>query len=68
MWNITSVDGTIHTGTKRRGGTVEPTLVEMAQSMMIHAGVSVDLWAEAICTSVYVRNLCPTRNLDNKTL
>lgn len=43
------------------------TLVEMARSMMIHAGVSGNLWAEAVCTAAYLRNRCPTRILDNKT-
>lgn len=43
------------------------TLVEMARSMMVHAGVRQSLWAEAINTAVYIRNRCPTRKLQNMT-
>lgn len=43
------------------------TLIEMARSMMVHAGVKEYLWAEAISTAVYIRNRCPTVQLGNKT-
>ncbi|GBP05998.1 Retrovirus-related Pol polyprotein from transposon TNT 1-94 [Eumeta japonica] len=43
------------------------TLVEMARSMMVHAGVKEYLWAEAVNTAAYIRNRCSTRPLNNKT-
>lgn len=43
------------------------TLVEMARTMMLHAGVKDNLWAEAIMTAAYLRNRCPTKHLDDKT-
>lgn len=43
------------------------TLIEMARSMIIHAGVKHYLWAEAVNTAVYIRNRCPTKKLEDKT-
>lgn len=43
------------------------TLVEMARSMMVYANVKPTLWAEALNTAVYIRNRCPTKQLENKT-
>ncbi|XP_037826345.1 uncharacterized protein LOC119614277 [Lucilia sericata] len=39
----------------------------MARSMMVHAGVNEYLWAEAVNTAAYIRNRCPSRQLENKT-
>ncbi|KFD63371.1 hypothetical protein M514_24458 [Trichuris suis] len=43
------------------------TLVEKARTMLIDAGLSTDLWAEAIGTANYLRNRCPTKALRNVT-
>lgn len=43
------------------------TLVEMARTMMLHAGVDESLWAEAISTASYLRNRSPAKHLNNKT-
>ena len=40
------------------------TLVEMARSMIIHAGVEHHLWAVAVNTTVHIRNRCPTKKLE----
>ena len=41
------------------------TLVEMTRSIMY--GMDVKLWGEAINTSVYIRNRCPTSSVPGKT-
>lgn len=43
------------------------TLVEMARTMMLHAGTPKSLWVEAINTAVYLRNRSPTSILGNIT-
>lgn len=43
------------------------TLVEMALCLLLQSGLSLNFWAEAINTAVYLRNRCPTRPLKNKT-
>jgi len=43
------------------------TLVEMARTMMIHAGVGHSLWAEAINTAAYLRNRAETSALSDVT-
>jgi transposase InsO family protein len=43
------------------------TIFEMANAMMVHASVPTRFWAEAVNTSGYVRNRCPTAALDGKT-
>ena len=43
------------------------TLVETARSMMSHAKMPVEFWAEAISTAVYLRNRSPTISLPGIT-
>ncbi len=43
------------------------TLVEAAHSMMFHAGMPKEFWAEAIHTAAYVHNRSPTRSLKEVT-
>jgi len=43
------------------------TLVERARSMLMESHVSVDLWAEAVATVVYLRNHSPTKALSAVT-
>ncbi|KAM1578272.1 hypothetical protein ACFX1Z_039846 [Malus domestica] len=43
------------------------TIVEMSKCMMIEKGVPFEFWAEAVNTSVYILNRCPTKSLDKKT-
>ena len=43
------------------------TLVETARSMMSHAKMPVEFWAEAISTAVYLRNCSPTVSLPGIT-
>uniref|UniRef100_A0A5S6QGT0 Integrase catalytic domain-containing protein n=1 Tax=Trichuris muris TaxID=70415 RepID=A0A5S6QGT0_TRIMR len=43
------------------------TLVEKARTMLIDAGLSLDLWAEAVGTANYLRNRCPTKALRDMT-
>lgn len=43
------------------------TLVEMARSMLIHANLPQNLWAEAVLTAVYLRNRSPTEILCDRT-
>lgn len=40
------------------------TLVEMARYMLIQAGLPPKFWAEAVMTSTYIRNRCPSRALN----
>ena len=43
------------------------TLVERARSMLMESHLSVDLWAEAVATAVYLRNRSPTKALSAVT-
>ncbi len=43
------------------------TLVEAARSMMFHAGMPKEFWAEAIHTAAYVHNRSPTSSLKEVT-
>ena len=43
------------------------TLVETARSMMSHAKMPVEFWAQAISTAVYLRNRSPTISLPGIT-
>ncbi|KFD60695.1 hypothetical protein M514_27126 [Trichuris suis] len=54
--------------TPQQNGIAErlnPTIVKKARTMLIDAGLSTDLWAEAIGTANYLRNRCPTKALRN---
>jgi hypothetical protein len=43
------------------------TVVEMARCMLKSMNVPSELWREAVCTTVYVLNRCPTKCLNDKT-
>ena len=43
------------------------TIMESARSMIYHAGLPLDFWAEACNTAVYIRNRSPTTCLKDKT-
>ncbi|CAK9826054.1 Retrovirus-related Pol polyprotein from transposon TNT 1-94 [Anthophora retusa] len=43
------------------------TLVEMARCLLIQSGLPPSFWAEAISTSNYIRNRCPTKSLNDTT-
>jgi hypothetical protein len=43
------------------------TIVEITQSMLSEKGLSNDLWAEAIETSIHLLNISPTKTIHNKT-
>lgn len=43
------------------------TLAEMTRCILLHLGMPMSLWAEAINTANFTRNRCPTKPLDNKT-
>ena len=40
------------------------TIVESARSLMFHSNLSVNFWAEALNTAVYIKNRSPTTALD----
>ena len=53
-----------------QNGTAERmnrTLLEAARSMMYHAGMPKEFWAEAVNTAAYTRNRSPTNSLNNAT-
>lgn len=43
------------------------TVVESARSMMFHSNLSVNFWAEAVNTTVYLKDRSPTAALDGIT-
>ena len=43
------------------------TIVESARSMMFHSNLSVNFWAKAVNTAVYLPNRSPTVALDGVT-
>ncbi|MCP3666763.1 MAG: DDE-type integrase/transposase/recombinase [Gammaproteobacteria bacterium] len=43
------------------------TVEECARSMLQHAGLSMQFWAEAASTAVYLRNRCPTVAVEGMT-
>ena len=43
------------------------TVMELARTMMSHASLRNQFWAEAVNTSVYIRNRCPTSARDGVT-
>lgn len=56
--------------TSQHNGVVErksKTIVEMARSMLHEKGLLYKLWGEAVKTTVYLLNRCPTRVLENVT-
>ncbi|KAG6484843.1 hypothetical protein ZIOFF_053368 [Zingiber officinale] len=56
--------------TPQQNGVTErknQTIVEMAKSMMHEKGLPKIFWAEAVYTTVYLSNRCPTTAIPNKT-
>ncbi|CAL2270573.1 unnamed protein product [Prunus armeniaca] len=56
--------------TPQQNGVVErknKTVIEMAKSMLHEKKMPYFLWAEAVHTSVYILNRCPTKALNNTT-
>ncbi|CAL2238315.1 unnamed protein product [Prunus armeniaca] len=56
--------------TPQQNGVVERknrTVIEMAKSMLHEKKMPYFLWAEAVHTSVYILNRCPTKALNNTT-
>jgi Reverse transcriptase (RNA-dependent DNA polymerase)/gag-polypeptide of LTR copia-type/Integrase core domain len=51
-----------HNGVSER---MNQTIVGLARSMLVGAGLSHNFWAEAAATACYVRNRCTTSALDN---
>ncbi|KAM1401715.1 hypothetical protein ACFX2F_028829 [Malus domestica] len=43
------------------------TTVEMAKCLMLEKEIPLEFWAEAVNTSVYILNSCPTKALNKKT-
>ncbi len=41
--------------------------MECAKSMILAQGIDLEFWAEAVNTTVYIKNRCPTKVLDSKT-
>ncbi|XP_070013122.1 uncharacterized protein [Nicotiana sylvestris] len=55
----------------QQNGVVERknrTLEEMARTMLIDSGITMNFWAEAFSTTYYLLNRCMMRSLINKTL
>lgn len=44
------------------------TLVEMTRCMMFQSKLPLSFWAEAVCAANHVRNRCPTKTLNGRTL
>jgi IS30 family transposase len=44
------------------------TIMECARSMILAQGLELEFWGEAMNTAVYIKNRCPTKALDSKTL
>ncbi|KAI5322464.1 hypothetical protein L3X38_031536 [Prunus dulcis] len=43
------------------------TIVEMAKCLLLEKKIPLDFWAEAVNTSVYILNGCPTKALNKRT-
>jgi hypothetical protein len=44
------------------------TIMECARSMILAQGLGLEFWGEAMNMAVYIKNRCPTKALDSKTL
>jgi hypothetical protein len=44
------------------------TIMECARSMILAQGLELEFWGEAVNTVVYIKNRCPTKALDSKSL
>jgi hypothetical protein len=41
--------------------------MECAKNMILAQGLKLEFWGEAMNTTVYIKNRCPTKALDSKT-
>jgi len=41
------------------------TLIEMARCLLSQANLPKEFWAKAVATAVYIRNRCPTKELED---
>ncbi len=56
--------------TPQRNGVAERTnrtIMECARSMIRAQGLDLEFWAEAMNTTIYIKNQCPTKALESKT-
>ncbi len=44
------------------------TIMECVKNMILAQGLGLELWSEAINTTVNIKNRCPTKGFDSKTL
>ncbi len=44
------------------------TIMECTKNMIHAQGLDLEFWAEAVNTTVYIKNRCPTKALESKTL
>jgi transposase InsO family protein len=44
------------------------TIMECARSMILAQGLELEFWGEAVNTTMYIKNRCPTKAIDSKTL
>ncbi len=42
-------------------------IMECARSMILAQGLELEFWGEAVNTTVYIKNRCPTKALNSKT-
>ncbi len=55
----------------QQNGVVEranKTIMECARNMILAQGLNLEFWGEAMNTAMYIKNRCPTKVLDSKTL
>ncbi len=43
------------------------TIMECAKSMILAQGLDIEFWGEAVNTTMYIKNRCPTKVLNSKT-
>jgi hypothetical protein len=43
------------------------TIMECARNMILAQGLEFEFWGEAVSTTMYIKNRCPTKALDSKT-
>jgi transposase InsO family protein len=56
--------------TPQQNGVVEQTnktIMECTRNMIRAQGLDLEFWAEAMNTTVYIKNQCPTKALESKT-
>jgi len=54
----------------QQNGVVEcanKTIMECARSMIIAQGLELEFWGEAVNTTMYIKNRCPTKAFNSKT-